>query len=117
MAGEIIVLAAGGSGDQGHAVDVPAATVVWDRIVCRVSPVVVAASVEQAVRGRTLVIISHPDALAEVRRATVSYHDVDVVIADGYTPINECSRAERRHGLPLMHWPRVFHGPGGPDAA
>lgn len=49
--------------------------------------------------------------LAEVRRATVAYHDVEVAIADGYTPTDNCVEGPGGvMGFHYMHWPRVFDG-------
>lgn len=49
--------------------------------------------------------------LAEVRRATVGYHDVEAAVADGYTPTDICVEGPGgAMGYHYMHWPRVFDG-------
>jgi hypothetical protein len=60
--------------------------------------------------------------LAEVRRATARYHDVEAALADGFVPlVEECEdrAGEGRVGIPYANFARVLDGvidPSKPDA-
>jgi hypothetical protein len=60
--------------------------------------------------------------IAEVRRATARYHDVDAAVADGFVPVvDECEDRldEGRVGIPYANFDRLLDGvldPSKPDA-
>ena len=60
--------------------------------------------------------------IAELRRATVRYHDVEAAVADGFVPVvDECEDRidEGRVGIPYANFDRLLDGvidPSKPDA-
>lgn len=73
--------------------------------------------------GLTQASIADYDAtIAEVRRATARYHDVDAAVADGFVPVvDECEDRidEGRVGIPYANFDRLLDGvidPSKPDA-
>jgi hypothetical protein len=64
---------------------------------------------------------AHSDVLAQIRRATARYHDVNAALADGFIPVGECEVEEGEHpgGIPYANLEYLFDGqidPSKPDA-